>query len=493
MGHFDQTAEEVKMSCAGNCGPGYASPKEAFTKGAREKLLYIPCIIPNKDRPDYLSTVDVDPNSPTYCQVIHRLYLPFLADEVHHTGWNACSSCYDDPSRARNRLIMPGLLSSRIYAVDVASEPRKPKIDQVIEPDDVYKVGSAIPHTTHCLANGDIMISCMGDGPDHNGKGTFILIDGATFKVKGTYAKDEKDIVPFGYDYWYQPHHNVMISTEWGHPRSFKEGLNVEHVAQGHYGTHLNVYDWQKAKLIQRIDLGMEGVMPLEIRFQHDPRSSQGFVGSALYANIYRFFKTDRGDWAAHKVIDIPSKKVEGWALPDMPAVLTDILLSMDDKYLYLSCWVHGDLRQYDVTDPKNPKLTGQIFLGGCITKEFGVKVTHDPELKGQPQARYIKGKRIYGGPQMIQLSLDGKRLYVTTSLFSPWDKQFYPDMCKNGSMLLQIDVDHENGGMTLNEDFLVDYGNEPDGPCLAHEIRYPGGDCTSDIYLTHTEKMARM
>lgn len=41
------------------------------------------------------------------------------------------------------------------------------------------------------------------------------------------------------------------------------------------------------------------------------------------------------------------------------------------------------------------------------------------------------KGKRIYGGPQMLQLSLDGKRLYVTTSLFSPWDKQFYPDMAK--------------------------------------------------------------
>ena len=52
--------------------------------------------------------------------------------------------------------------------------------------------------------------------------------------------------------------------------------------------------------------------------------------------------------------------------------------------------------------------------------------------------------------------------------------------------MLLQIDVDHENGGMKLNENFLVDYD-------LVHEIRYPGGDCTSDIYLTHTEKLAKM
>lgn len=35
-----------------------------------------------------------------------------------------------------------------------------------------------------------------------------------------------------------------------------------------------------------------------------------------------------------------------------------------------------------------------------------------------------------------------------------------------------------------LNQDFLVDFGKEPDGPVLAHEIRYPGGDCSSDIYL---------
>ena len=35
----------------------------------------------------------------------------------------------------------------------------------------------------------------------------------------------------------------------------------------------------------------------------------------------------------------------------------------MDDKYLYLSNWIHGDIRQYDITDTKNPKLTGQIFL----------------------------------------------------------------------------------------------------------------------------------
>ena len=72
----------------------------------------------------------------------------------------------------------------------------------------------------------------------------------------------------------------------------------------------------------------------------------------------------------------------------------------------------------------------------------------------------------------------------MTNSLFSAWDKQFYPDMTKNGSYLLQIDVDTANGGLTLNPNFFIDFGSEPDGPVLAHEVRYPGGDCSSDIWV---------
>lgn len=111
----------------------------------------------------------------------------------------------------------------------------------------------------------------------------------------------------------------------------------------------------------------------------------------------------------------------------------------------------------------------------------------------------------------MLQLSLDGLRLYVTTSLYSGWDRQFYPDMVKSvrnpmpgqppgslelmpvcpsvflireGSVMMQIDVDTVHGGLSVNENFLVDFGQEPGGPALAHEVRYPGGDCTSDIWL---------
>ncbi len=84
----------------------------------------------------------------------------------------------------------------------------------------------------------------------------------------------------------------------------------------------------------------------------------------------------------------------------------------------------------------------------------------------------------------MLQLSLDGKRLYVTNSLYSPWDNSSIPTWPNEGSYLLQVDCDTEKGGLTVNEKFMVDFGKEPGGAARAHEIRFPGGDCTSDIWI---------
>ena len=57
--------------------------------------------------------------------------------------------------------------------------------------------------------------------------------------------------------------------------------------------------------------------------------------------------------------------------------------------------------------------------------------------------------------------------------------------MCnRNGASMVQVDVNTEKGGLTLNENFLINFGAEPGGPAVAHEMRYPGGDCSSDIWL---------
>lgn len=65
---------------------------------------------------------------PLASQVIHRLPMPNLKDELHHSGWNTCSSCYGDGRKARTKLVLPGLVSSRVYVVDVGAEPRAPKL-----------------------------------------------------------------------------------------------------------------------------------------------------------------------------------------------------------------------------------------------------------------------------------------------------------------------------------------------------------------------------
>lgn len=465
------------------CGPGYETPLAAMKNGPREKIVYTICIQTDHNKPDYLATIDVDPESPTYSQVIHRLKMPYVKDELHHFGWNICSSCYGDASKSRNKMVIPGLGSDRVYIVDTNENPKSPTIYKIIEPEKMHAFGGSTPHTVHCLASGDVMISLMGD-PKGEALGEFILIDSNDWEVKGLWTKGEKK-AKFGYDFWYQPYWDIMVSSEWGAPKSFKKGFSPEDTYNPKLtGRSLNFYSWSERNLIQTIDLGEEGIAPLEVRFLHDPKASHGFVGCAVNANIFRFYRKPDGTWDAVNAINIPAKKVEGWGLPEIQGMISDIVISLDDRYLYLSNWLHGDVRQYNISDPLNPKLTGQIFLGGSILKGGPVKVIHDTELQEQPEPVYIKGKRIYGGPQMLQLSLDGKRLYVTTSLFSPWDKQIYPDMYKNGSVMIKLDIDHEYGGLKLDENFLIDFGAEPDGPVLAHETRYPGGDCTSDIWL---------
>ncbi len=154
------------------------------------------------------------------------------------------------------------------------------------------------------------------------------------------------------------------------------------------------------------------------MRFLHDPAADTGFVGAALASNVLRFHKAaeqpqqegdtaaadDVGTWAAEVVIRQEWTPVEGWALPAMPPLITDILVSLDDRFLYFSNWLRGDICQYDIRDPAAPKLVGQVFLGGAMCKGGGVLVTGGPFRDAQPAPRTVRGKRLEGGPQMLQL-----------------------------------------------------------------------------------------
>ncbi|XP_066595810.1 methanethiol oxidase [Prorops nasuta] len=467
--------------CSG--GPGYKSPKAAMQEAPRETIMYVVCPHTDPEKADVLCTVDIDPQSPTYCQIIHKLRMPNVGDELHHSGWNACSSCHGT-SRKRDTMVLPSLMSDRVYLVDVTNE-KTPTIKKVIEPEEMHKHNLSTPHTSHCAPNGDIMISTMGK-PNGDGQGEFFLIDSETHQVKGTWTSGTK--AKYGYDFWYQPYHDVLVASEWGVPRIFKKGYRgpADSEDPNIYGRSLNFYSWSERTLKSTINLGIDGIAPLEIRFLHEPTEKQGYVGCAVNSTIFGFYKNEDNTWSTEKVIKVSPKIIinESGNKQSIDGMITDILISLDDKYLYFSNFMHGDVRQYDITDRHNPKLVGQIFLGGKLLSNNS-KIIEDPEeLEKQPDPIHIKGRKLFGSPQMLQLSLDGKRLYVSSSLFSVWDKQFYPDHVTHGSTMIKLDVDTVKGGLTLDKNFLVDFGADKDDILLAHEMRYPGGDCTSDIWL---------
>ncbi|MBV9387906.1 MAG: selenium-binding protein, partial [Chroococcidiopsidaceae cyanobacterium CP_BM_ER_R8_30] len=307
------------------CGPGYASP-EAAMQGEREKLLYTLALYTGSTiaEPDYLATVDVAPESPTYSQVIHRLPMPYIGDELHHFGWNACSSCHGDSSKSRRYLVIPGIRSSRIYIVDTVA-PKAPKLYKVIEPEEIKaKVNLSAPHTVHCLANGQVMISMLGDS-EGNGPGGFLLLDD-DFDIVGRWEQ-ETNGRKFNYDFWYQPRHNIMVSSEWASPKTFYPGFDLSDVAAGKYGQHLHFWNWEKHEIIQSVDLGKDGLVPLEVRFHHNPDSTHGFVGAALSSNIWHWYKN--GTWQVDKIIDVPTVDLEGFPIP-LPSLITDIIVSLD-------------------------------------------------------------------------------------------------------------------------------------------------------------------
>ena len=430
----------------------HASPEEAL-QAPPEELLYMACLHEGTGvaAPDFLAVLDARTGD-----VIHETPMPNVGDELHHFGWNRCSSACHGPDRSH--LILPGMRSSRIHIVNVADDPRKPYVEHVIEPSElVEKTGYTRPHTVHCMPGDNVVVSMLGDR-EGNGAGGFAVLDAKTFEVKGTWENGGPH-PGFNYDFWYQPRKNVLVSSEFGEPNAYEEGFDPEDVGKGRYGSRLHFWDLEDRTLQQSIDFGEQGLIPLEIRWLHDPDADEGFVGAALSSSIWRFHRSN-GSYAAEPVITTEPVEVEGFPFP-APALITDLLVSMDDRFLYFSSWLHGELRQYDVSDPANPRLTGQLQLGG---------------VTGQPGD---SPRDLNGGPQMLQLSLDGRRLYVTNSLYSTWDNQFYPEL---RSWLMRVNIGPD-GGMEIDEDFFVDLHDRPGGPARAHEVRLQGGDCTTEIF----------
>ncbi len=446
----------------------YPSPRLAM-QAPPENLAYV-ATLRTDGQPDGLAVVDLDPRSPTYSQVLTRVDVPYTGDEFHHFGWNACSSALcpyaPHPFVERRYLVVPGLRSSRIYVFDTKPNPANPRLVKVVEPEEVTgRSGYSRLHTVHCGPEG-IYISALG-GAGSDGPGGILLLDHYDFSVLGRWEVDRGPQY-LAYDFWWHLGYDVAISSEWATPSLYEQGLRLEDVVNRRFGHRLHIWDLRRRRHLKALDLGPDYQMVLELRPAHDPTKAYGFVGVVvnvqdLSSSVWLWYREGEG-WQIRKVIDIPAAPADPEKLPPIlkdlravPPLVTDINLSLDDRFLYISCWGAGELRRYDVSDPFNPKPAGVVQVGGIVR-----------------QAPHPKAGPLNGGPQMVEISRDGRRVYVTNSLYSSWDDQFYPGL---RGWLVKIDADPA-GDLRLDPNFFVDFGQ-----LRPHQVRLQGGDSSSDSF----------
>jgi methanethiol oxidase len=459
----------------------YRTPAEAIA-APPERLAYVAAYDPAGQAKDAIAVLDADPGSLDYGKVVGWAELPTGGNELHHFGWNACSSalCHqghgDHAPLERRYLLAPGLRSSRTYVLDTKHDPRTPKVVRAISAEELAaKAGYSRPHTVHC-GPGGIFMSAMGGANGNDGPGGVALIDHDTFDVIGPWEQDRGEQW-FGYDVWWHLNHDTVITSEWASPSMFEHGLNPEDLLGRRFGHHLNFWSMSDRKLTQRIDLGDQHQMVLELRPAHDPNKTWGFVGVVisvedLSASVWLWHR-DGDRWAARKVITIPAEPANPDDLPPalqpfgaVPPLVSDIDLSVDDRWLYVSCWGTGELKQYDVSDIFHPRQTGSVRLGGIVGR------TPHPARPTQP---------LGGGPQMVEISRDGRRVYVSNSLYAVWDDMFYPDGV--GAWVAKLDANPNGGGITADPRFFP-YGEDFRG-LRVHQTRLQGGDASSDSYCS--------
>jgi selenium-binding protein 1 len=298
------------------------------------------------------------------------------------------------------------LFSGRAFLIDVASDPARPKLVRVLE-DIGGKAGLAGPHSPYALP-GRMLLTFL------SAKGGGLPAGLAEFTNDGQFIRklELPADAPYMYDVAVQPDLNRMVTSSFTPFDNYKKPLAQMDFTQ--FGKELLVWDFRDRKVLQKLTVGGA---PLECRWSLQAKADHGFTNCALADSIWVWEGAPDGKYTARKLCDTGK----------MPA---DLRQSPDDRFLYVSCFASDEIQQWDVSDLKKPRLNS--------TLKPGVQ------------------------PNMMHVTGDGKRMYLTNSLLSTMDRSndFWVKLAHIGP-----------DGMKLDTSFNVDLTKFPTGPARGHDM----------------------
>ena len=181
------------------------------------------------------------------------------------------------------------------------------------------KAGYSRPHTVHC-GPGAIFLFALGGANGNDGPGGVAAARPRHLRRHRRRGRLDRGDQFFAYDVWWHLNYDTVITSEWGTPSMFENGLNPEDLLGRRFGHHLNFWSMSERRLTQRVDLGDAHQIVLELRPAHDPAKAWGFVGDVisvedLSASVWLWHQ-DGERWAVRKVITIPAEPADPDLLP---------------------------------------------------------------------------------------------------------------------------------------------------------------------------------
>jgi methanethiol oxidase len=362
----------------------------------RERFLYVSTVAQSATDPDFIAVIGADPRRSDFGKIVNRVDMPNIGDELHHYGY----------SHDQKRLLVPGLFSNRIHVFDVSGDGSRLTL-RAVNDQLAASSGYAVPHGVMATSRGRALVTMIGAATDTTLPGGIVEIDDLTGAFIGHFGpgpvRESGEIAPkYMYDFESLPEANRGISTTFGPPGCVAAGI-----APSCLGREVAVWDLRRRKVIQTADLGASsGALMVHWVGRHDVR--RAFINAPGTSAIW-LAADDDGD-GVYDFQQVLGPE-DGLALPP------DMLLSHDDKYMYVSNWFGDTVQQFDITNPFKPLLKATV------------SVPH---------------------PNMLRLSRDNRRLYVTNSLLTPWDND--PDFgpARNDEYgIWRFTVDGRSGRLT--------------------------------------------